>query len=422
MPPSAIHFPFEPGKTHTIGELRDFERALSLARQSDADLSKAWRVPATDEMKRWCKLREETYPIKLLAEHHKFSNDMTFRLMPHGYPSVDAEITSGAEHFNLQITIADPTWIGQDGLAQHGGYDHRLVMEELNKSGVVHGSASMRRKNGKIVSGLPVKSFEEEFLGCRQGLVTAFQRKLGGGVKVPKGAVLGYELIRVGANNPALGNLVEAVEAWVKGSFDQAKETPASRRFSVVDWEIELELFVLESMKDDGHAIGISHGAVEFIAPHEDLRRALYRKSRKYGTMDAPYLIVVADSKGQIAGADSIKNALTQAVFGDEVVHLRGNEPPRITYANNGFWWKRDGSHNKHVSAIMLFPDPGLWALRSENHQPTMAINPWGDRFLPEVLKVFPRYEADGPRWLLNDGKTVADVLGLPTPWPPADD
>jgi hypothetical protein len=234
--------------------------------------------------------------------------------------------------------------------------------------------------------------------------------------------VLGYELIRVGANNPALGNLVEAVEAWVKGSFDQAKETPASRRFSVVDWEIELELFVLESMKDDGHAIGISHGAVEFIAPHEDLRRALYRKSRKYGTMDAPYLIVVADSKGQIAGADSIKNALTQAVFGDEVVHLRGNEPPRITYANNGFWWKRDGSHNKHVSAIMLFPDPGLWALRSENHQPTMAINPWGDRFLPEVLKVFPRYEADGPRWLLNDGKTVADVLGLPTPWPPADD
>jgi hypothetical protein len=183
LPPSAIHFPFEPGKTHTIGELRDFERALSLARQSDADLSKAWRVPATDEMKRWCKLREETYPIKLLAEHHKFSNDMTFRLMPYGYPSVDAEITSGAEHFNLQITIADPTWIGQDGLAQHGGYDHRLVMEELNKSGVVHGSASMRRKNGKIVSGLPVKSFEEEFLGCRQGLVTAFQRKLGGGVK-----------------------------------------------------------------------------------------------------------------------------------------------------------------------------------------------------------------------------------------------
>jgi hypothetical protein len=180
---SAIHFPFEPGETHTIGELRDFERKLSFARQNDDDLSKAWRIPATDEMKRWCKIREETYPIKLLAEHQKYSDDMTFRLMPYGHPTVDAEITSATESFNIQITIADPSWTGEDGLTQHGGYDHRLVMEELNKSGMVLGSAGMRRENGKIVSGMPVKSFEQEFEGCRQGLVTALQRKLERGVR-----------------------------------------------------------------------------------------------------------------------------------------------------------------------------------------------------------------------------------------------
>jgi hypothetical protein len=180
---SAVHFPFEPEKTHTVGELRDFERRLSLARRNDSNLSKAWRVPATDEMKRWCKIREEPYPIKLLAEHQKYSDDVTFRLMPYGHPTVDAVIAFETDNFNLQITIADPIWIGEGGLTRHGGYDHRLVMEELNKSGMVLGSASMRRERGKIVSGLPVRSFEQEFGACRQGLVTALQRKLGRGAK-----------------------------------------------------------------------------------------------------------------------------------------------------------------------------------------------------------------------------------------------
>jgi hypothetical protein len=180
---TSIQFPFESGETYTIGQLRGFERQLSLARQIDHNLSKAWRVPSSELMKRWCKIREETYPIKVLAEHKTYPDDATFRLMPFGNPSIDAEIATETESFDLQITIADPTWIGEDGLAQHGGYDHRLVMEALNQSGVVHGSASMRRVNGKIVSGLPVKSFEEEFQGCRQGLVTALRRKLGRGVK-----------------------------------------------------------------------------------------------------------------------------------------------------------------------------------------------------------------------------------------------
>jgi hypothetical protein len=178
-----IHFPFGPDQDYSIGELRAFERELSIARQLDSNLSKAWRVPRTEQMKMWCKIREETYPIKLLAEHKLYPDDATFRLMPFGHPSVDAEITSQGENFDLQITIAAPAWISDDGAPQHGGYDHRLVMEELNRSGIVLGSASMRRENGKIVSGLPVKSFEQEFAGCRDGLVKAFQRKLGRGVK-----------------------------------------------------------------------------------------------------------------------------------------------------------------------------------------------------------------------------------------------
>jgi len=113
-------FPFELGETYAIGELRAFEQQLSLARQNDRNLSRAWRVPKTEQMKKWCKIREETYPIKLLAEHRPYSDDTTFRLMPFGYPNIDAEITSKDDNFDLQITIADPSWVGADGLVQHG--------------------------------------------------------------------------------------------------------------------------------------------------------------------------------------------------------------------------------------------------------------------------------------------------------------
>jgi hypothetical protein len=171
-----IQFPFEYGGKYTIGQLRRFERELSIARQSDKSLSKAWRVPETGEMKRRVKIREETYPIKLLADHKSYDDDAVFSLKPFGYPSIDAEICSANETYNLQITIADPVWNGQNG-----GYDHRLVMEALNSRGVIHGSSFMRREGGKIVSGLPVKSFDEEFEGCRQGLISALQRKLAAG-------------------------------------------------------------------------------------------------------------------------------------------------------------------------------------------------------------------------------------------------
>jgi hypothetical protein len=124
-------------------------------------------------MKRWVKVREETYAIKLLADHASYPDDATFCLKPFANPNIDAEIKFANEKFNVQITIADPVWNGQNG-----GYDHRLVMEALNSQGVVIGSSSMHRQNGKTVSGLPVKSFNQEFEGCRQGLIAALRRKL----------------------------------------------------------------------------------------------------------------------------------------------------------------------------------------------------------------------------------------------------
>lgn len=167
-----MHFPFEHGLAYTIGALRAFERDLSAARQADRVLSRAWRVPSTPEMKRWVKIREETYPIKLLADHKGYPDEATFQLRPVAFPSVDADIDAGNKQFNLQITIADPIW----GDA-NGGYDNRLLLEALNRQEVVHGSGNFRRDGDQIVCDEPVRSGNDRAEACRKALVAALTRK-----------------------------------------------------------------------------------------------------------------------------------------------------------------------------------------------------------------------------------------------------
>jgi hypothetical protein len=78
------------------------------------------------------------------------------------------------------------------------------------------------------------------------------------------------------------------------------------------------------------------------IRPHKDLRAALEGKSHKYGALDRPYLIAVADGKDRYFTADSVKSALTEAVLGDEIVQFH-NGSAQIAYAKNGFWYGPQG-------------------------------------------------------------------------------
>jgi hypothetical protein len=97
--------------------------------------------------------------------------------MPSGFPALDAEVSSGSDQFALQITIADPIWAGEGAKIKHGGYDNRLLMEGLNRQGVVHGSGGFRRDGDKIISDEPVKNGSDGADACRRGIVAALARK-----------------------------------------------------------------------------------------------------------------------------------------------------------------------------------------------------------------------------------------------------
>jgi hypothetical protein len=241
------------------------------------------------------------------------------------------------------------------------------------------------------------------------------------GAKIPAGSILGYRLARAGKNSPPLRSLLADVERWARDNAEAAKTKEVSKAFAAGDWIIELDLY---SGGGDPNppteAIGVAQMRGGVITPHKDLRDALYEKSRRYGALDKPYLIAVADGKNQLFSKDSIHSALTDAVFGDEIMQFNGGTA-HIIRAKNGFWHGPNEPRNKHVSAVLLLPETGLWKLREEKWQPVLAINPWADHPLPDALREMDRFEADDGKWVFKGGKQFADIIGLPDPWPPAE-
>ena len=239
--------------------------------------------------------------------------------------------------------------------------------------------------------------------------------------KLPAGSTLGYKLVRAGKSSPALRPLVADVERWARDNAGEAKTREMRKTFTASDWVVELDLYSGGSNPQPAdRAIGVAEMRGGVIVPHKDLRDALYEKTRKYGALDKPYLIAVADGKDQLFSKDSVNSALTDAVFGDEITQFKDGTA-QLMHAKNGFWHGPNGPRNQHVSGILLLPGTELWKLREEKWQPVLAVNPWAERQLPHALRTLRRFEADNGRWVFREGERFANIIGLPDPWPPAE-
>jgi hypothetical protein len=166
-----IVFPFERDQDYPILQLLEFEADLLRVRQSDLDLSNRLRIP-TDPEWRWIKLRhEELIPLQYCLEHHKFSRDGIFRIMPEG-DSVDLRVRDGDVEMKLQITIADPVW----GSSRKGS-QHHIKVEWLNTGEIVNGFGPYRRTEEKVTGSDRMLSNEERDRAYGGGLTQALKRK-----------------------------------------------------------------------------------------------------------------------------------------------------------------------------------------------------------------------------------------------------
>jgi hypothetical protein len=243
--------------------------------------------------------------------------------------------------------------------------------------------------------------------------------------KLPAGCRLGLDIVRHGAKTPSLRKLRDSIEKWARGIREINPDEPSSKVFEIDDWKIEIMLFGgFREDVDSKHAIATAMGDLRVVKAETEIRQALSTKGKRYGALNAPYLIVIADCKEELAGGKHNDDALIDAVFGTVVTQTRvfenGEHETKDVRLDDGYWGHPDPARHKNVSGALLLPKPHLWDLREDRWQPLLIRNPWADYPLPENFLPLPGYAVDAEGKITKTaGTALADILKLPKVWPP---
>jgi hypothetical protein len=242
-------------------------------------------------------------------------------------------------------------------------------------------------------------------------------------VKLPTGWRLGLDIVKHGAKPASLSKICKAIETWAaEVAGDDPLATPM-KTFYIDDWSVEITLYGgFDKDVPAERMIATAMGDLRIIKPHEEIRQAVQIKGNRYGTMTLPYLIAVADCKEELQGS-RIGDAALEAMFGTIVTDVwkdkDGKTVTKDRRAANGYWGNPDAPKHRDVSGILILPKPHLWHLREERWQPILLRNPWAERPLPDDLLPLPGFEYKPDHFAPKDGARLADMLGLPSVWPP---
>lgn len=241
--------------------------------------------------------------------------------------------------------------------------------------------------------------------------------------QLPPDLRLGWSVSRFGQASPAGSRLRAEAELWAEENADEARREPVARRFEVDDWQFDLTLHGGFAPRAGRRAIAASSSVVQWIDPASDLQAALKTKANRYGELDRPYVIVVADRTERLTLAiDGVEGAVTEAALGHEVnleQLTATGQVDTLLKRRAGFWFRRGRAVHQGVSAVLVFPDASLWQFREPEWRPLLAHNPWASRPLEEHLLPLTRLAARNDRWQRVEGRDVADILEIPDPWPP---
>jgi hypothetical protein len=243
--------------------------------------------------------------------------------------------------------------------------------------------------------------------------------------KLPAGWRLDLDIVDHGDKPAALNKIRGDVEKWAaEVAGDDPKITP-TKTFTYEGWSIELTLY--GGFKKDvpaEHAIASAMGNVRMIDPALEIRQAVEGKGSRYGAMDHPYLIVVSDCKDELSGGRRNGEALADAMFGTIVTRVtkdaNGKTVTEDVRQTDGYWGTPNAPKHRNVSGVLVLPKPHLWDLRDERWQPLLVRNPWAERPLPDDFLPLPGFKhVKDAQYAATEGKALADILELPTPWPP---
>jgi hypothetical protein len=211
-----------------------------------------------------------------------------------------------------------------------------------------------------------------------------------------------------GPGSPRVRPLVEKVLGWLDTlDPDLVRQTPIRNRPSMLweeaGWKLEFDTIPVSEPADDG-ILGMWHPALgTFLTDDVDLKACLERKSKRYGDLDAPYVIAVLE-RTQFGGDEHRVDAL----YGSPAVTISLESDETHGFRRgNGFWRSTTAYKNRHVSAVLLCSSLRAWMRPLP--LPSLWLHPTADHpFEPSWLPL--------QTWRVVDG--LPNVEDGPTEWP----
>ena len=261
---------------------------------------------------------------------------------------------------------------------------------------------------GQKVAYVEVTTFgpAREVIGKQKRAVDVY-KGIDNRAKVPAGCRVGLDILKHGARTPSLKMLRRKIETWVQSAGEIDPNDPPAKLFEIDDWKIEIVLFGgFREDENPTHAIASAMGEGRIVSAETEIREAVSDKGKRYGELDAPYVVVVADCKEELVGGDRNVHALVDAAFGSVVTESRvlenGQHEFKDVRIDDGYWGTPAGPRHRNVSGIVLLPKPHLWDLREARWQPLHLQNPWAEEADSGGAAAPPRLRG-GRQWQDHD-------------------
>lgn len=178
---------------------------------------------------------------------------------------------------------------------------------------------------------------------------------------------------------------------------------------------IELRAFPKYNPERRTRAIGVRHFGMQQIAPNEDIRTAVEKKSSRYGALDFPFVVAV-NAFGLFVGGDHAFDALlgTPCIVDQQLAD--GSFRTQEIRNPDGVWWGPKGPRKTRLSAVLSTEGVTPWNLASRRAR--LIRNPWADITLPGVSLGVDEINPIGGKWHKTEGGALGKLFNLPAGWP----
>lgn len=158
--------------------------------------------------------------------------------------------------------------------------------------------------------------------------------------------------------------------------------------------------------------LGTLSGEAVWVDAVTPLREALRDKAQKYGGPPRPLVVAVNSLDLYLEPGKDIR----QALFGSERTGVRVTGEVVKRHSRDGLWLGNEGPRYRNVSAVLMVYALVPWTVGVARAR--LFLNPWAIHQLAHGLEELPNASVKGEELVYRDGRSIADLLGLPERWP----